>query len=427
MKKIIMAASVALIGMVTVAEEYPFLCWTYHRFEERGSDENTIEDWKGLGINRPLTPIMDGKTDKPAFKVFLDKCLAAGIRPIVWDDRIAAVNMMRLIEKDPTGGAYRACVKECFAEFAKHPAVSGYYVADEPDVNAISAACLAAKIQKEEAPHLKPYLNLLPWFDSIAGRIGAKSETEQLDRAGRESGLDELGYDCYAHMAGNENDYFHNLHEWALWGKRAGKRWNTTLLCVPHYNYRINSQDDFRWQISTAAAMGAKGISWFFPDMHAADPSDNFRDAPVNVLGKHSVIYDWLGTEACIFQRQFGATMMELTWEKVCIKGKTQGGIPAFESDSGVVDVWNGKDVDILVSYFHDTKGVRYVAFVALDRTRTFQLGVSIAPGVKADRKTFRGWEPLATTYDPLRLEQKRAGVVYMYAAPGQLFLLRLR
>lgn len=426
MKKIMMAAAVAALAIATQAEEYPFLCWTYHTFEDRGSDETTIANWKGLGINRPLTPWIDEKSDKAAVKVFLDKCLAAGIRPVIWDARLSSTNVPAMMAKDPSGKTYRALVKKCFAEFASHPAVSGYYVWDEPGADTISAWCLAAKIQKEEAPHLKPYFNLLPWFDSIAGLIGSKNEAEQIDRAGRESGLDELGYDCYAHMMGNEKDYFHNLHEWAQWGKRAGKRWNTTLLCVPHYDYRINSADDFRWQISTAAAMGAKGISWFFPDMHAMGMFDNYREAPINALGEHSVTYGWMGTEARLFQNQFGPTFMDLTWDKACIKGKPMGGIPAFAADPAICDVWNAIGASVLVSYFHDAKGVRYAAFVNLDRTRTFQLVVTIAPGVKVDRKTYKDWEKLATTYDPLHLEQQRTDKIYMHTAPGQLILLRL-
>ena len=53
-------------------DEYPVLCWTYYAFTNRMDVARTVADWKDLGINRPLSPRVDGNTDKAAFRAFLD-------------------------------------------------------------------------------------------------------------------------------------------------------------------------------------------------------------------------------------------------------------------------------------------------------------------------------------------------------------------
>ena len=73
----------------------------------------------------------DGNVDKAAFRAFLDRCLAAGIRPYVYDTRIAGVGNIRTLirEKNDGGAAYRARVREVVADWGDHPAGSGFYVA----------------------------------------------------------------------------------------------------------------------------------------------------------------------------------------------------------------------------------------------------------------------------------------------------------
>lgn len=439
MASLIAAAALAFSGAQAALPEkpasvdaYPVLCWTYYAFTNRMDDARTVADWKALGVNRPLSPRVDGNTDKAAFRAFLDRCLADGIRPYVHDARIAGVGNIRSLIRDRNdgGAAYRALVKQVVADWGGHPATSGFYVGDEPDAPDASATFLAARIQREEAPHLEPLLNLLPWFDWIGPRIGAKSLGEYLDRCRRESGLDFFGYDCYAQQkhgraAEDLDDYFVNLREWAAFGKRSGVRWNTTLLCTPHYGYTIESADDFRWQISTAAAMGAKGLSWFYPDMHAG-PHDNYRNAPINALGERSETFGWLSTEMRLFQRQFGAAMMGLRWESACCAGRAYGGIPSLASVSnGAVRAVSSRD-GALVGFFKDANGVPHVALVALARTVSDGLHVTFAPGVEPETLTWSGWKRLSTTFDPLDTEKRGPRTVFLHAAPGQLFLVRL-
>jgi len=417
--------------------EMPVFAWNYYAFTNRLDDATTIANWKDLGLNAPLSPRVDGKTDKKAFRAFLDKCYDAGIRPFVYDTRIADTdNIFRLVgEKCEGAETYRKLVKEVVADWGDHPAVRGFYVCDEPEAKQASAAFRAARIQREEAPHLQPFLNLLPWFDWIGPRVGAKSLGEYLDRAKRESGIGFLGYDCYSqqtegHLDKDVGPYFHNLREWAEFGKRSGSSWNTTLLCVPHFHYRIDSADDFRWQISTAAAMGAKGISWFYPDHHTG-PHLNYRDAPVNAFGERTPTFTWMANEMRYFNHQFAAAFMGLNWEKAFIVGKTYGGIPSFvdaaDGKSGTdADLVSVKGDNMLVSFFTDAAGVRHAAIVNLSRTSPQSLNVTFAPEVGAEIRNWNGWQKLVDPYDPLRTDKRGTQKVWQPLSPGQLVLLRL-
>lgn len=418
------------VHMQNSNSEFPVFCWTYYPFADRLGDEKVISDWKDLGFNAPLTPRVDAATDKKEFRSFLDKCLEAGLHPYVYDTRIADRDVIfKIIGADNKGAeSYRKLVREVVADWGDHPAVRGFYVCDEPLKDDSSAAFLAARIQREEAPHLQPFLNLNPWFDSMVELLGAKNLAEYLDRAHRESGLDFMGYDCYAQQIegyhdNDIGDYFRNLREWAEFGQRTGVRWNTTLLCVPHFRYVIKSADDFRWQISTAAAMGAKGISWFYPDHHLG-PHVNYRDPPINAFGERTPTFTWLSTEMRYFQHQFGAEMMRLTWEKAYCVGKTFGGLPQFvpgiDCEGSDRNLLEARGESLLVSFFHDDDGMRYAAIVNLSHESSKDSNFTFAGGIKAESREWNKWDRFWEPWAPNKVKD-----IWRPLAPGQMILIR--
>ena len=121
----IVFASVLLSTAVSMAAEYPVMCWTYYRFEDRLDDDITVGNWVGLGINRPMTPSVDGNTDKAAFRRFLDKCHSAGLKVYVNDNRIGTAGVQSLCK----GGSetdYRIACREVRSDWADLPAVVGF-------------------------------------------------------------------------------------------------------------------------------------------------------------------------------------------------------------------------------------------------------------------------------------------------------------
>ena len=416
---------------------YPIACWTYMRFEEQTRPvEQVVKDWKDLGINLPIMPVTSGKTDKAAVLHMLDLCQAAGLRALMTEERLYATAIRRL-KKTGDEAAYRKGIRESLADWGSHPACAGFFLWDEPDSNDVAVVTQAARICREEAPSKIWYVNLLPWYDWIGPRIGSNDYADYLDKFAAAAALDSLGYDFYEQqneLTGNGKGtdlYFTNLRQWMeLTLRRPGFRFNVTQACASFYNYKIMSQDDFRWQISTAAAMGAKGLNWFYPDMSSAVQGcrQNYRESPINMFGERTHTFGWMSTELRLFQRQYGSEFMRLTIESASMTKEPRGGVKLFGGDADVVRVDSPDPV--LVSFFHDAEGERYMAAVNLSRGTSRHVLFTFAPSVTPYQRTFiQKYEKLSTSADPVAERDAggraphRAG---RYLAPGQLLLVRL-
>ena len=435
-----MACVLALTFAAIAAEkstEYPIACWTYMRFEEQTRPvEQVVKDWKELGINLPIMPVTSGKTDKAAVLHMLDLCHAAGLRALMTEERLYVPAIKRL-RSTGDENAYRQGIRESLADWGKHPACAGFFLWDEPDSNDVAVVTQAARICRQEDPSKIWYVNLLPWYDWIGPRLGNNDYADYLDKFAAASALDSLGYDFYEQqdeVTGSEKGtdlYFTNLRQWMeLTLRRPGFRFNVTQVCVNLYNYRIRSQDDFRWQISTAAAMGAKGLNWFYPDMSSAVQGckQNYREAPITMFGERSHTYGWMSTELRLFQRQYGSEFMRLSIESAAMTKNPRGGVKLFGGDADVVRVDSPDPV--LISFFRDNDGVRYMAAVHLGREFSRHVNFTFSPDVVPYQRLFtQKYEKLSTSADPVAERDAggraphRAG---RYLAPGQLLLVRL-
>lgn len=431
------AAMAAARGECAAGETYPMMCWTYMRFEEQTRPaEQIVKDWKELGITHPLMPVTSGSTDKAAVRHMLDLCHGAGLHAIMCEERLY-VPAIRRLQKTGDEAAYRKGVRESLSDWGGHPACAGFFLWDEPDSNDVAVLTFAARICKEEDSSKFWYVNLLPWYDWIGPRIGNPNYADYLDKFAAAATLDSLGYDFYEQqneLTGRDKGtdlYFTNLRQWMeLSLRRPGFSFNVTQLCVSLYNYRISSQDDFRWQISTAAAMGAKGLNWFYPDMSSAVQScaQNYREAPITMFGERSHTYGWMSTEIRLFQRQYGSEFMRLKIESAAMTSKPRGGVKQFTGDADVVKIESPDPV--LVSFFRDAEGVRYMAAVNLSRDVSRHVLFTFAPGVTPHQRLFtRKYKRLSTNADPVAEREAggraphRAG---RFLAPGQLLLVKL-
>ena len=431
------AASASLCAADDGAAVFPVSCWTYMRFEQQTRPaESVVRDWKDLGITHPLMPVTSGRTDKAAVRRMLDLCGGAGLKVLMCDERVDNPAIMRLRDSRSIE-AYRKGVRAALADWGSHPAVAGFYLYDEPDSNIVSAVCAAARVCREEDPSKIWYLNLLPWYDWIGPRIGCQNYAVYLDRVAERSGLLSMGYDFYEQQnevsgpAKGENLHFLNLRQWMeLSLRRPGFRFSFTPICLDSYNYRVRSQDDLRWQINTAVAMGAKALVWYYPDMSSAVQgcSQNNRNAPINVFGERTASFEWLSYENRLFQRQYGSVFAGLSIESAWMTGEPLGGIAKFAGDAEVAAVASPDRV--LVSFFRDAGGVRYMAAVNLSRDFSRHVNFTFAPAVSPHQRVFtREWVKLATNADPVAERDAggraphRAG---RYLAPGQIILVRL-
>ena len=72
--------------------------------------------------------------------------------------------------------------------------------------------------------------------------------------------------------------YFYNLNRFREYALKAGVDLWTTLLSVGHMVFSVPTEDEIRWQISTAAAHGAKVIFWFY--IYGRLLESNYRQSP---------------------------------------------------------------------------------------------------------------------------------------------------
>ncbi|MBQ0105072.1 MAG: hypothetical protein KBT47_03440, partial [Armatimonadetes bacterium] len=224
-----------------------------------------MADWKKLGLNFAMSPEFDiSKNSKENFIKILDEAEKNNIKIVVCDSRSYWHNLSRGEEE------YRKGFLSALSDFGSHPAVIGFHVGDEPDRDNLDMCCKAYCIQKELAPNLSPFFNLLAWNHdqkAIKDLTGYNDWEAYLENVWEKTHCDLLCYDCYFQMNPNGeywDTYFANLNYHNTVAQRHNIPWWTTLLSVGHFRYECPDADALRWQINTAVAHGAKGIIWFY-------------------------------------------------------------------------------------------------------------------------------------------------------------------
>ena len=122
------------------------------------------------------------------------------------------------------------------------------------------------------------------------------------------SSLSMVSYDNYTQCYNRNKEYgldmyFDNLRIYSNVAKRCGVSLWTTLLSVGHWSYRIPSEDDLRWQISTAVAHGVNAILWFY--LYARELEDDFRGSPFDLFYRKTATYENMVRQNNIFNQYY--------------------------------------------------------------------------------------------------------------------------
>ncbi|MBQ1954177.1 MAG: hypothetical protein II350_00425 [Clostridia bacterium] len=400
--------------------KFPISCWTY--FSINQAWPTLAKDYHDLGLTNPMTPVFSDGDDPQKMLRLLDEFHALDTKVILFDARVTARIGVKFCEED-----YRKRFALSLEQFGNHPAVMGFYVGDEPDAPDAEHFFAVARVQREMAPHLMPFLNLLPWFDWIGERIGSPEYAPYLDRAVMEGNLSQIGYDCYTQMWEGDSGYdvyFNNLREMRDCSNRHGIPYCVTLLSSGHYDYACPDQDAYRWQISTSAALGAKALTYFY--VCGIGCGDNYRQFPINHFKERSVSYSWLSEENRFFLDKHADLLLGLKCEKSEFTLKAYGGLGEFSADETLLSATNGKGVNMLVSKFTDSVGNVYRAVVNMDRKINIAAELNFAPGVKVERKFWgERWINCSGYSDAVGARDTRGASVTMWMAPGQMEIIR--
>lgn len=408
--------------------KFPIGFWNYVSLENQ--DASAVKEWKEAGMTLAMSPNFNSRVhSKNKMIEILDEAQRQGITVILCDDRA----LWEGVDSDEAG--YRRRFQEALDDFGSHPAVLGFSIGDEPggrDHKDFMRACKAYIIQKEMAPHLSPFCNLLSWSIGMEPYINNLPWSKVLDIYCEQSDTDFLCYDCYFQMnPGHEgwDAYFRNLREYSEASKRYGIPFWTTLLSVGHFRYRCPKEDDFRWQLNTAIAHGAKGILWFF--FYMGDAADNYRVAPIDEHWERTETFEWLSRVNRTFLKGHAEIIKDLELVKVYHQGEAWGGVELFAPDNLVSEFKSFYNIPLILSEFKDIDGHNYIMVVNNSQVESNKFEIEItgskpelfkfdrhgsANKVKPEINIFTNYE--STNQDIVRFEQ--------YLAPGQGELFRV-
>ena len=335
---------------------FPIGFWNYAPISV--FDEDKIQEWQDAGMTLTMGPEFAATPENVEhMKRILLWAQERDIKVIVCDPRTRARNPL------PPDFAEQAA--QAVRDFADHPATFGFHILDEPGVPEFGATCEAVRTVQQAAPHRVPFVNLLPWYQGVASRVGHEDWGEYLDAFLRESGAQFLCYDCYSQMNPDNAGwpmYFRNLNEYRAAARRNNVPFWTTILSVGHFNYRCPSEDDVRWQFNSAVAYGAQGILYFF--FYMRQPHDNYRLSPVDEFWDRTPTFDMLKRVNKGFIKRYGRLFLDLELVKPMQWPEPVEGCLPFEPDDLLQDVTSSGNCPVIVSRFVDKEGRPWVALV---------------------------------------------------------------
>lgn len=359
-----------------------------------------VNDWKGCGINLPMTFEFDPeKHDKARMIRLLDECQKEGMKAIICDARTTYRRLIAVGEKE-----FRKGVRDAMKDFGNHPAAFGFHVGDEPDSAAWEAAIAAFRIVQDANPRLTAFLNMFPyWEESSFGRILGCDGTmngyaEKLIDFVRRSGAKIISFDSYGQCAYFQREYYQNVHMKCLnIFSRVAKETDTelfvSLLSVGHWGYRVPTQDDFRWQIYSAIAHGATGIHWF-QFYESQWPGGSYRECPVDRYGEHTDTYRRLSTENRYFLDFFADKLSKCTFDSVTHYGRPFGEFPIFDGSQELtrIEPVVNTDITLAVTRWIDQDGDPCFTVTSLERELPAKVKIFFEAEGPLKGKYFEGW-----------------------------------
>jgi hypothetical protein len=413
-------------------ERYPIGFWNYTNLAAHGQymDEAEIEEWADAGFTLTMTPNFDASNWRQVehMRRILDWAHARGMKLILCDPRTYSPHQSVGVGREAIPDSHREGIANAVKTFGDHPGLFGFHIGDEPGVEANEAFFAAYRATKRAAPNLHPFMNFLPWYPGVSGRVGYDTWPEYLDAAVAKADLDFLCWDCYAQMnpgLSGWDMYYKNLRLYREAAWRHGIPFWNTVLSVGHFNYRCPSFNDLRWQFNTTVASGASGVLWFFYYMR--EPHSNYRLSPVDEHWDRTETYYDLRRIQKSFHRQYGDLFLRLAPVRVTFAPEPFGDGDVFTPNE-VVSAIDSGGKPVLIGEFADSAGQRYVMVVNNSTEENARVAVTF-PGkdVQLHSWQWNGTEQPGHAYSADSAERTEAGVtVWHWLAPGQEAVYRV-
>ncbi len=236
------------------------------------ADETTLPRYKELaeaGFTHSFTHFRDADTVAKA----LDIAQAAGIK------LLPRTNELR---SDPEGIIRR---------FKDHPALAGYNLRDEPDIEDFPR--LAEQVRRVRAvddEHIY-YINLFP-SRATPKQLGIETYREYVDLFVETVPIKLLSFDHYPITTeGLRPQWSENLEIISEKSRETGYPFWAFALSLAHRDYPVPSLAHLRLQVYSNLAYGAQGIQ-YYRYWTIKSSRHKFHDGPIDINGEKSVVYD---------------------------------------------------------------------------------------------------------------------------------------
>ena len=349
-----------------MAEKFPFGTWIYNILGDFKPDE--LETWHECGITLSVTErTFYGKHNIADLIPFLDKAEELGIKLVANIVGLTNGDMLSIGEE-----AYECRFREVYEILRGHPALYGFYVGDEPGTREIiEASEKALRIQKKVAPELTPFMNIsghTPGFTE--DKFGGKSFFNWMKDLSDELGHISFSFSQYNQMVADEYiDMYYESIKAIVDAAKYTKIdiWGCFLLSA-HYNFRVPTEYDIMWQITTGAALGCRGMFWFRFYDRAHGP--NYHGSPIDEYGYRTEQYYKLLRCQRRFADHYGELIMSLSFKDAYFMGKQRADYPMFGAGTHDCVTMIKAERDAIVSFFEDDAGKEYMCLVNASQTQ---------------------------------------------------------
>lgn len=184
--------------------------------------------------------------------------------------------------------------------FMEHPALAGYYLADEPGSGSFAGLAERVKLIRAIDDQHFCYINLFP-NHAPKEALGTESYLQHVQRFIEEVPVQIVSFDHYPitedpHGKRRFNGlWYENLEIISDESRKAGKPFWAFALTVAHYTYPIPTPAEIRFQVFSNLAYGAQGIQYFTYVTPTAYGQNDFHHAPLAYgTMQRTEVYDYI-------------------------------------------------------------------------------------------------------------------------------------
>jgi hypothetical protein len=310
-----------------------------------------------------MYPVNGGSPEQN--KAILDACEKHGLKYIPYDGRVLA--------HAPSDPQFTKNLDAIVAEYANHPALAGYFIADEPGPGAFPQLAAVNQYLLKKDPNRLPFINLLPNYVD-EGYIGGPYE-KHLDQFCSIVKPKLLCYDHYALFEKVERDnYFANMEAIRRNALKYDAAMGFIFQCTPHGTYRDTSETDLRWQVNTALAYGCKALL-YFTYFTPTDADSNFHNGILDAKGNrtpHFAMAKAINAEL----KNLSGTLSKLTSKAVYHTGPIPAGCTALAADAPIQVTGGGP---LVLGFLKHEDGSRWAIVVNRDLHKSTSTSLAFA------------------------------------------------